>query len=272
MSELQALILGIIQGLAEFLPISSTGHLVIAQNLMKIQEILENALLFDLTLHLGTLLAIIYCYWGDIRTILRSIFKKREECQADDFMWRRLALMFVVSVLVTSAIALPLNDIIDKAFKDAIYAVAGLFVTSIILLCVLIRRDSKGELTQINYLKAALIGLAQGIAVFPGVSRSGFTIVTGRILGIKTVEAARYSFLLSLPTILLACGYKLIDIFQGKGTDVSLSCYLIGFFVSCIFGILAIKSFIRMLGRFSIAWFSIYCVIAGLVFYRLIEK
>jgi undecaprenyl-diphosphatase len=264
MGILDAIILGIIQGLTEFLPISSSGHLVLAQHFLNVDKaLLDNAILFDLTLHLGTVLAVIYCYWPDIKGLLSRGPKTDSNGAGESSpLPKKLLLMFVISIAATGIIAFPAQKFLEDAFTNARFAAYGLLVTAGILLLSLLAKGNR-KISDIKPVSALIIGLGQGVAVFPGISRSGTTIVAGMLLGIKGKDAARYSFLLSVPTILLANLVQFKDVLSGENLGVPAMNYAVGFLASAIFGILAIRILLRILSGGKLAWFAIYCIIAG---------
>ena len=272
MTILQALLLGIIQGLTEFLPVSSSGHLVLAQNLLGVDKaLLDEAIVFDLTLHLGTVVAVFYCYWDDIKKILHDIFCRNHAVESKGgVINQNLPLMFLVSIIGTAIIALPFEKFIKDAFENAAYAAIGLVITSIILFTSIF---AKGDLqiSRMSGLKAFLIGLAQGVAAMPGISRSGCTIVSGMALGFVPKEAARYSFLLSIPTIILASMVQAMDAVKEGSLNVPAIYYVIGFIASMIFGIVSIKALIKFLESTPIAWFGAYCFPIGIITYFLVR-
>lgn len=272
MGILDAIILGIIQGLTEFLPISSSGHLVLAQYFLQVDKtLLDEAILFDLTLHLGTVLAVLYCYWPDIKGLL-SRRPKIDSEMTDKTMPlpKKLLLMFIISIAATGIIAFPVQKFLEDAFTNARFAAYGLLITAVILTLSLLAKGNR-KISDIKPLSALIIGLGQGIAVFPGISRSGTTIVTGMLLGIKGNDAARYSFLLSVPTILLASLVQFKDVLTGENLSVPVMNYVVGFIASAICGVLAIRILLRVLSGGKLAWFAVYCVIAGVTALLLIR-
>ena len=270
MGILDALILGILQGLTEFLPISSSGHLVLAQHFLGVdQSALEEAILFILVLHLGTVVAVLFCYWNDIIGLFRSFNNntKDDETETDltppDSIPKKIFLMFLISIIATAILGVPIDKFFEEAFKNPQWAASGLIVTALILTLSLIAKG-QGGISKIKPLSALLIGLGQGIAVFPGISRSGTTIVIGMFLGLSGKEAARYTFLLSVPTIILASGMKFLDFLDEGTLSIPISCYIAGFIASAIFGVIAIRILIHILAKGKIAGFAIYCILAGI--------
>ena len=272
MTILHALLLGIIQGLTEFLPVSSSGHLVLAQNLLGVDKaLLDKAIVFDLTLHMGTVVAVFYCYWTDVKNILHDIFRRNHTVENQGGLKNHnLSLMFLISIIGTAIIALPFEKFIKDAFENAVYAAIGLVITSIILFASIFTKGNL-QISGMNGMKAFLIGLAQGVASMPGISRSGCTIVSGMALGFVPKEAARYSFLLSIPTIILASMVQALDAVKEGSLNVPAIHYVIGFAASMIFGIISIKALIRFLESTHIAWFGAYCLPIGIITYFLVR-
>jgi len=265
----EALISGVVQGVAEFLPISSSGHLVILHKLMGIKE---PEIFFDIFLHLGTLAAI-FIVFG--REIVESVTTKK-----------RIGFLILLSSAVTFIIALIFIKNIEAAFSNVRTVGIMLVVTGIWLiagnLMRFIPRDSIKNIRVardqfllskncegMTVFKASLIGLAQGIAVLPGISRSGATISTGLFLGLDAQAAAKFSFLLSIPAIIGAFLFKIKETgFNLPGMNVN---YFIGFFISCIVGVLSLKLLLRVLYKNKFHWFGVYCILAGLVVFLFLK-
>ncbi len=270
MGVLDALILGILQGITEFLPISSSGHLVLAQYFLGVdQTALDEAILFILVLHLGTVVAVLFCYWNDITRLFRSIKSgankddKKADSNPPDSIPKKIFLMFLISIVATGIVGVPIDKFFEAAFKNPQWAASGLIVTAVILALSLIAKG-KGGIGTIKPATAFLVGLGQGIAVFPGISRSGTTIVIGMLLGLSGKEAARYTFLLSVPTIILASAMKFLDFLDEGTLSIPVGSYIAGFIASAIFGVIAIRILIHILAKGKIAGFAIYCLIAGI--------
>ena len=243
MTFLQAVISGIVQGVAEFLPISSSGHLVILHKLMGTGE---PELLFDLFLHLGTLVAIFIVFGGEI---IESVTTKK-----------RIGFLVLAGSAVTFIFAMFFVKNIEAAFSNVKLVGAMFIVTGTWLIAAnFIRLGTEG----MSFFKAGLIGLAQGIAALPGISRSGATISTGLFLGLDGQSAAKFSFLLSIPAILGAFLFKIKEAgFSFTGININ---YFIGFFISCIVGVLSLKLLLRTLYRNRFHWFGAYCILLGIV-------
>lgn len=250
-------LLALIQGLTEFLPVSSSGHLVLAQAAMQIEE---PALTLDIALHLGTLLAVLVVYRRDLLELIRDLFHLR---------LREIGLLFVGS-LPAAAVGLTLREHVGEVFQDPVNAAGGLLATAaILLLGEGARRRRKGVETpapekgrELTWWSALLIGAAQGLAIWPGISRSGSTIATGMLCGLSPQRAARFSFLLAIPAIGGAALLEFPDAvetgFDGQGLAVLWATLFAAFI-----GWGALRMLLAFLGRGAFAWFAIYCAVLG---------
>jgi len=243
MTFLNAIISGIVQGVAEFLPISSSGHLVI---LHKLTGFSEPEILFDLFLHLGTLAAV-FIIFG--REVIESVTTKK-----------RIGFLILLGSVITFVFVLFFIKNIESAFNNVKIVGAMFIVTGAWLIAGnFIRLGTEG----MTAFKAVLIGLAQGIAALPGISRSGATISTGLFLGLDGQASAKFSFLLSIPAILGAFLFKVKEAgLNLSGMNVN---YFIGFFVSCIAGVLSLKLLLKVLYRNKFHWFGVYCILVGII-------
>lgn len=241
MTFLKAIISGIVQGVTEFLPISSSGHLVILHNLVGLKE---PQLAFDIFLHVGTLLAILIVFWKDIIELFTT--KKKA------------GLFILLGTVATAVFVLIFGGTAESAFASVKTVGSMLILTGAwLILGNFIRFGTEG----MSGFKAILIGLAQGIAVIPGISRSGATISTALFLGLDPQAAARFSFLLAIPAIILAFLFKLKGgAFAGFNIN-----YLFGLITSCIVGILSLKLLLRMLYRNRFYIFGFYCILVGIL-------
>jgi len=239
----QAVVLGIVQGIAEFLPISSSGHLVILHKLMGFKG---PEILFDIFLHLGTLAAI-FIVFG--REIAESVTTKK-----------RTGFLILLGSAVTFVFVLLFVKNIEAAFNNVKVVGIMLLVTGAWLIAGnLVRLGTEG----MTAFKACLIGLAQGIGALPGISRSGATISTGLFLGLDGQSAAKFSFLLSIPAILGAFFFKMKETgFNFTGININ---YFIGFFISCIVGVVSLQFLLKTLYRNKFHWFGAYCILLGMV-------
>jgi undecaprenyl-diphosphatase len=267
MTILQSIVLGIIQGLTEFLPISSSGHLVLFQNLFGMKEPM---LAFDIAVHGGTLLAVLAFFYKDILVILKDFTQDLRRAAAPQGVsrpgvlpqHRGLWVCILITLVPTGVIAVFFRPWIETAFSKLIFvAIAWLFMGAILILSQRFANGPK-DLSAVHYGDALWVGLAQGIALLPGVSRSGSTILAGMLLGIKKEDAAKFSFLISIPAILAAIAMDLkegIQYFSSQTTVV-----LAGFFAAAITGYLVIRWLMRIIQRGHFFLFGYYCIAAGL--------
>lgn len=271
MNFIQAILMGIVQGLSEFLPISSSAHLVFTSNFYKVMKnipIVQSSneeVFFDIMVHLGTLIAVLIFFRKDVAKILRAMWHALRTKDWSD-KEAKLGLFIVAGTVITVALALPINEIAEKlVYKPAIVGFL-LFITGFTLLYSEYKSKKIETKTDSVDLKTSiLIGLAQGLAALPGFSRSGWTIATGLFCGLDRVTAARYSFLLSIPIILGASMvYPLVKIDVAEAINYNWTAILVGTIVSGITGYLCIKYFMKFISKFSLAIFGYYCIIAGI--------
>ncbi len=267
MTLLQALILGIVQGLTEFLPISSSGHLVLFQNLFGMKEPL---LAFDIAVHGGTLLAILVFFHKEILDILKDFIQSiqkavsKKPAFASDIQppHRGLWVCILITLIPTGIMAVCFKHLFVAAFSKLIFVAAAWFVMGLLL--ILSERFQKGQkdLSVIHYGDAFWIGLAQGIALLPGISRSGSTILAGMLLGIKKEDAAKFSFLIAIPAI---TGAIIMDWKEGiQYFSAHAAIVLTGFLAAAVTGYFVIRWLMGLIrqGRFFL--FGYYCIAASL--------
>lgn len=271
MNFIQAILMGIVQGLSEFLPISSSAHLVFTSNFYKVIKnipIVQSSneeVFFDIMVHLGTLIAVLIFFRKDVAKILKAMWHALRTKDWSD-KEAKLGLFIVAGTVITVALALPINEIAEKlVYKPAIVGIL-LFITGFTLLYSEYKSKKIETKTDSVDLKTSiLIGLAQGLAALPGFSRSGWTIATGLFCGLDRITAARYSFLLSIPIILGASMvYPLVKIDIAEAINYNWTAILVGTIVSGITGYLCIKYFMKFISKFSLAIFGYYCIIAGI--------
>ena len=281
MNFVQAILMGIVQGLSEFLPVSSSAHLVFTSNFYKVFKNIpivaqsNEEVFFDIMLHLGTLIAVLIFFRKDVWEILKALFSA---CKKRDFSEHKakLALYIIVGTLVTIALALPFNEVAEHLVYHPALVGGLLIITGGVLFFseyLSKKKDNKSD--RVNLKQALLIGLAQGVAVLPGFSRSGWTMATGLFTGLDRQTAARYSFLLSIPIILGASMvYPIIKIDVAEAVGYNWSAILAGTVVSGVVGYLCIKYFMKFISKFSLNVFGYYCVIMGvftLVFFNIFK-
>jgi len=264
---LSAIILGAVQGLSEFLPISSSGHLALIPHLLGV----ETGLAFDTVLHIGTLIAIFTFFWKDIINLIKgfilSIIDLSEAIDKfkeglNTIPEKRFAWLIIIGTIPTGIIGILFKDAVETVLRGTIFIGFFLIVTGIILYYS--ERHSSGNITakDMSFKKAAIVGICQGLAVLPGISRSGSTIASGLCLGLEREYAARYSFLLSVPAVIAAGVLQIKDI---ANIDASMTVLLAGFLSSVIFGYLAIKLLMKMIKGWSLDIFAYYCWIVGIL-------
>lgn len=267
MSLLSSILLGLVQGIAEFLPISSSGHLAIAEHLLNVSSATEIPDFFDVLLHLGTLVAVFVAYWSDIRDMIQELI-----CGVRDLARRstpdpipparRLILLIIVGTLPLFLI-LPVKDLVE-GLSDNMYFVAGaLLVTGCLLFASDRVRHGRKTERSATLIDVLIVGVAQAIATCPGISRSGTTITAGCFVGFERKFAVRFSFLLSIPAILGANILSLKDAVEAGIDWPSVPVYLVGVAVSAVVGYACIRllKMIAAKGRFG--WFAYYCWFAG---------
>jgi len=267
MSLLFAAILGLVQGLAEFLPISSSGHLSVMQNLFGMEQV---DTLFDVLLHFATLISICIVFRQDIADMIKEVIgffrdiSHPKPDQGDPKPARRLVLMIVIATLPL-IIVLPFKDYIDKLNNNTYFIGIAFLITGAILL--LSDRMQNGKKTEKNMTvgDAVKIGVVQAIATLPGISRSGSTITAGMSTGLNRTFAVKFSFLMSLPAVLGATIIELVDALKGDIDATRIPAYLLGMAIAGVTGFFAIK-LVRMLsqkGKFG--KFCYYCFGAGIL-------
>lgn len=253
------ILLGLLQGLTEFLPISSSGHLALGEQLLQTQK---PGIVFDILLHFGTVLAVLYVFRERVWRLARSLFQPSVE--------RRLLLLLVIGSIPTGILGLALDGLAEAAFVRSWAVGLGLLVTAAVLWGVERRTEainSEGKsIEQITWQDALIVGIAQGIAVFPGFSRSGSTIAAGLVCSLQREVAAEFSFLLSVPAILAATALKLTQALNNPAAHSTLwGEYLAGTVVAFASGILAIRWLMKMLQRRRLTPFAWYCLMLGLL-------
>ena len=269
MNLLQALVLGVLQGTTEFLPVSSSGHLVLVPWLLGWPP---SGLAFDTMVHWGTAVAVVIYFWRDWVTLVRAAFGAAShtiECwlhgtpasqlPAD----ARLAGLVLLGTVPAAIAGYLLDDFFERMFARPAAAAAFLLVTAILLALSEWLSRRQRDLDSLTWLDGLLIGLAQALAILPGISRSGATIAAGLARGIKRQPAARFSFLLATPIILGAGGLKLIDLLQAGTMAAQAPTLVVGFVGACVVGLGCIHFLLRYLQRGRLYPFAIYCAVAG---------
>ena len=258
MDWLQALVLGVIQGLTEYLPVSSSGHLAIGSALFGVQG--EDNLAFTVMVHVATVLSTLVILWKEIDWILKGLFKFEMNAETKYF------LNIVVSMIPVGIVGVFFKDYVEEIFGSGLLIVGCcLLLTALLLTFSYFAKPRQRE--HISMKDAFIIGLAQAAAVLPGLSRSGSTIATGLLLGNKKENLAQFSFLMVIPPIL---GEALLDVLKAaKGEDafagIDTLPLVVGFVAAFVSGCIACKWMINIVKRGKLVWFGVYCAIAGAV-------
>ncbi|MGB9853939.1 MAG: undecaprenyl-diphosphate phosphatase [Candidatus Bathyarchaeales archaeon] len=249
---IETVILGVIQGLTEWLPISSTGHLKIAEKLLG----LETPILFDVILHLGTLTVIMLFFRGDVKKILSALARLDFKTE-----YGRLIPLIIVGTIPTAIIGLAFSMFLENFFQEVLTVAIALLACGFVLYSAKFAKEKRSD---ISYFAALLIGIAQGIAAIPGLSRSGLTIAAALLLGIKREKAFRFSFLLSVPAVIGAFGLT----FHMNFSELAVSNLdwieiLAGVITAIIIGYLALKLLWKVLAKKRFHVFAVYCWVLG---------
>jgi undecaprenyl-diphosphatase len=249
---IETVILGIIQGLTEWLPISSSGHLKIAEKFLG----LEVPILFDVILHLGTLTVILFFFRGDVKKILSAL-----ACLDFKTEYGRLIPLIIVGTIPTALIGLAFSIFLEDFFREVLTVAVALLACGFVLYSA---KASKEKTGYIGYFAALLIGIAQGIAVIPGLSRSGLTIATALLLGIEREKAFKFSFLLSVPAVIGAFGLTLHTHFSAlAASNLGWVEVFAGVAAAVIVGYLALKLLWKVLAKKGFHFFAFYCWALG---------
>jgi len=268
MQSFQAVILGAVQGLTEFLPVSSSGHLVIFQHLFDLKE---PEILFDVGVHVGTLVAVVIFFRNELCAIIASVFRLfggflKNKASVSDVLQdhdARLALLIIVGTIPTGILGLFFHGIADRIFSSVILVGLMLIVTgSLLLLTVRVKIGDK-SIARFSFKDALVIGLMQGISIIPGISRSGSTIAVGLLMGLERETSARFSFLLSIPAIIGAALLEFKDISTIPSAQIIPM--FIGAFTSCLVGYGALGSLVYIVKKGRLHFFAPYCFIAGII-------
>ena len=268
MTYFSAIFLGLIQGIAEFLPISSSGHLAFFQNVMGIANGEEN-MFFDVLLHLGTLVAVFVAYWSEIKALILEFFtmigvRKLPKGQKPDRLSRRMILFIILGTLPLFLV-LPVKDRVEGLYSNAIFIGCAFLITGLLLFLSDRLNHGNKDIKSASILDVLIVGVGQALATVPGISRSGTTISAGLSRGFGREFAVKFSFLLSIPAVLGANILSLIDAIQ-EGIDWSLMpMYLAGVAVAAISGYLAIRLLKYISQKGSFGGFCYYCWGIGLV-------
>jgi undecaprenyl-diphosphatase len=263
----QTIFLGIIQGLTEFLPVSSSGHLVIFQHLIGLKN---PELLLDISLHVGTLLAVFIFFRADIKMMIyesiglvRNLFQKQNpSSKLQQFPHAALIVWIITGTIPTALIGILFSSFVQKMFGAPFFVGFMLIVTGIFLGASRIIPDHFTKKVHVGLIVSIAVGIAQGAAIIPGISRSGATIICGLFCGLNRELAGRFSFLLSIPAII---GATIVKFDMIKITEIGFIPFFAGIFVSFLVGLIALKITMNMVRKGNLYYFSPYCLLAGIV-------
>jgi undecaprenyl-diphosphatase len=260
MNLFHAFILGIIQGLTEFIPVSSTAHLLIAQYFLGINAD-NGAFAFSVLIQLGTVASLVACFWKDLLALVKAFFKKPFSTPENKLAW-----YIIIATIPAALIGFLLRDSVEELFRQPLLEAAVRLLAAAILLTLAEWLGKRiRTLDSMTWLDALIIGVFQVIAVFPGASRSGTTISGGMLRGFDRPSAARFGFLMSIPIMLGAGGYQAVDVLTLPNLDQLLPAILVGFTSAAVVGWLAVKWLLNYLNRNSLYVFAAYCTLVGTI-------
>ncbi len=266
MDIIQAIIIGLVQGLTEFLPVSSSAHLIFAQQFLGVTE---PSLAFDVLLHLGTLVAVVGYFFKDIVRMIIAFFKSltdivkgrfKSEIKRDPY--KKLAWFTILATIPVGIAGIVFDDLVESLFTGITLPAFFLLITGCLLFASQRMNTGKINVKEINWKEALILGCGQACALLPGLSRSGTTIATGLLLDLDKEFAAKFSFILSIPAILGATVIQLKDV---SITNVELTAWIAGFAIAAISGYLAIKFLLKLIKERSLDVFAYYCWIIGII-------
>ncbi len=272
MSVFQAIFLGVVQGLTEFLPVSSSGHLAVFQNLFHIDT--GSGVLFDVLLHVGTLVSIFIVFRKDIILLVKEfcgmiadLFRKMRDpyIVVINSAYRKLVLLIIVSTIPTGILGIVAKDFVEYAAGSLLIVGICLIITAASLFLADMVGDGRKSVKSTTYLNAFEIGMAQGVATLPGISRSGFTITACLLCGFKREFAVKYSFIMSMPAILGAAILELKDVSKADFSGSMILNCIIGMLVAGGVGFIALNLMIAVVKNKKYIFFSIYCFVLGIV-------
>jgi len=262
LSDLQAFILGLIQGLTEFLPISSSGHLVLSESLFHIHK---QGVTFEVFVHFGTLLAVLTAFWKDITGMLRAFWQSLSHPKDLPRQFRqdayfKLLVLIIVGTIPAVIMGLLFKDYLEAAFSEPFLVSIMLVVTGTILLSTRFVGSSGRE---IGARESLAIGFSQALAIIPGISRSGSTISAALWMGIPKTEAARFSFLLAIPAILGATALQTAELLTNTPETTEIAPLIVGTLTAYGSGLLAIRFLLDVIRRGKFSYFALYCYAIG---------
>lgn len=281
MGLLEAIFLAVVQGMAEFLPISSSGHLAIFKCVFKVNT--ETGMLYDIMLHMGTLVAVFIVFWKDIWQLIKEGFallfdffcnagcllanffrtEKKPYRKVVDTPYRRFVMLIIISTIPTGILGILLGDIVEAAGQTLIVPGICLLITSVLLMISDKVTEKNYNEENTSYVKGVIIGTVQGIATFPGISRSGSTITAGLLCGLERSFAVKYSFILSIPAILGAAVLEFKDFDKLSVTGIEMLNYCVGTIIAAVIGYICIRWLLVLVKNKKFKFFAIYCFVVG---------
>ena len=253
---LESLILGVIQGLTEFLPVSSSGHLELAKAIHGSELAAEESMMLTVILHFATALSTVVIFYSDIKKIISGLFQ---------FTWNdefQFSLKIIISMVPAAIAGIFFDDLIESFFNGKVLFVGSMLIITGLILFLADR--SKNTNKTVSYFHAIIIGVSQAIAILPGISRSGATIATSVMLGVDRSRAARFSFLMVVPLIFGKIAKDLLSS-EFTSTGIEFSSMFIGFSAAFITGLFACKLMIKLVKSSKLIYFSFYCVVIGII-------
>ena len=267
MTYIEAIVLGLVQGLAEFLPISSSGHLALLQQFFGIEE--DNVLLFAVLLHVGTLISVFIVYWKDIWELIvelcitiKDIFTGKG-LRIEERPVRKLGLMIIVATIPTGIIGIFFNDFFDSLYNSIVPIGIGLLITGCLLILAEKRNNATKRIGEMRYLDAFIVGTVQGIAICPGISRSGSTLFGSLMCNLDREFAVKFVFLMSIPSILGSAVLETPAALEQGMNMADLGPIVVGMIVAAVSGLVAIKGMIKIVSNKKLSYFSYYVWILG---------
>ncbi len=256
MNLIEIVISGVIQGFTEFLPVSSSGHLVIFQNIFKINQ---PGITMNIFLHTGTLLSVIVVFRKDIMKLITGFFKTLKKEKTD---YGKLSWLILAANIPAGVVGILFRDNIEKFFTSSQSVYIFLIITGMFLFLSKFCRNDKLDIKNLTLLKSLIIGIGQMAAILPGISRSGITITTGLLLKLKRQDAAKFSFFIMLIAVAGATG---LEITKLDMASINIAELITGIFISFITGYIAIKILLRIVRNYKLHYFSYYCISVGII-------
>ncbi|HUR16206.1 MAG TPA: undecaprenyl-diphosphatase UppP [Candidatus Limnocylindrales bacterium] len=268
---IQAIVIGIVQGLTEFLPVSSSAHLILLPRVLGWDDEFLLSPEFTVMLHVGTLAALIIYFWRDLIRYAAAFLRVLRDRRVGDDPERRVSVLLAASVIPGALVGVALESFIDSFFREQLLVVCALLVVGAVILFAAERLAAHTRgMADLKLTDALIIGVAQALALFPGISRSGITISAGLFLGLKREQAARFAFLMGTPIIAGAALWKARELLDGSAGAFDATVLAAGVIASGVSGLIAIGVLLSYLRRASTDVFGVYRIIAALVFAALI--